>query len=325
MFKQGDFIKVKENTQLETGEIVQDWRGEIIEVFEDEKTCLIGFDAQTLDSLDDAYLKSCIEEGEESFGYIFRFDELELSTSRSSDEEIMKSLDRLAIRVSVMEEEMEKEMAEEEERREQVWMKEFERSKFFEKLNKSQKEDAEFIVDTFMDFMHNYQGVQPEEWTPSDVRIVCIEIVPRKVIDKIDFFKNYGDVLIQYFNFIGNENYISNSKVLIQTVESIKDEIVIEASNPDNWGMSKAMLMSAQDQGFDLSNEADLEKILMLQQSQILEERRQGKIIPLSPDPFKGIGRNQKITVKYKNGKILETIKFKKVEKDLRNGDCEII
>ena len=64
---------------------------------------------------------------------------------------------------------------------------------------------------------------------------------------------------------------------------------------------------------------------LLNQNIEQLSRENQGRVIPLKQDPFKGIGRNQKITVKYKNGKLLEDIKFKKVESDLRNGLCELI
>jgi hypothetical protein len=36
-------------------------------------------------------------------------------------------------------------------------------------------------------------------------------------------------------------------------------------------------------------------------------------------------GRNDKVTVKYKNGKVEKDVKFKKIEEDWQNGECEII
>ncbi len=63
----------------------------------------------------------------------------------------------------------------------------------------------------------------------------------------------------------------------------------------------------------------------MDQNINVLSGEKEAKVIPLIPDPFYKIGRNQKIVVKYKDGRIMENIKFKKVESDLRNGFCDLI
>jgi hypothetical protein len=51
---------------------------------------------------------------------------------------------------------------------------------------------------------------------------------------------------------------------------------------------------------------------------------------PLQPtvhqaSPFDKIGRNDKVTVKYKDGTIQADVKFKKVEDDLKSGKCELV
>jgi len=40
---------------------------------------------------------------------------------------------------------------------------------------------------------------------------------------------------------------------------------------------------------------------------------------------FKNIGRNEKITVEYLDGSIIEDVKFKKVKSDLMEGVCKLI
>ncbi|WP_339922672.1 hypothetical protein [uncultured Cyclobacterium sp.] len=65
MLRRGDFVKVKQNTRLESGEIVNEWVGEVEEIYKKENCCLITLDTQTLNALDDSYLQACIEEGAE--------------------------------------------------------------------------------------------------------------------------------------------------------------------------------------------------------------------------------------------------------------------
>lgn len=324
MFKRGDFIKVKPNTKLESGEIVNNWAGEVQEVYRNEKCCLVTLDAQTIDSLDDTYLRSSIDDGAEPYEYIFEFDDIEPSERRDTDELVMIALDKLSSRMIALEEEFENEQ----EAFKEKWIEEFENTELFDSLNEIQQENSSFVISTFMDFMYNYEYVQPQEWSPSNVQSVCLDIVPRKITSDEETFENYGEIIISYLKFLGSKNYISNSNALIHRLEKIKQKIPIEARNPNKWGMAKSMMMSAQEQGFDMSSEEDIEKFMMLQHMKgmnEIEHNNQGRIIPLREDPFRGIGRNQKITVKYNDGKISENIKFKKVESDLRNGNCEIL
>jgi hypothetical protein len=324
MLKTGNYIKVKKNTKIESGEIVDNWVGEIQEIYKKEKCCLVSLDAQTIDSLSDSFLLGTIEKEAEPFQYIFSLDEVELSERRDSDQEVMVALEKLSSRMIELEEKIENEQYEIKEK----WIQEFESSNYCDSLNDYQKENANFVADTFMGFMYNYEYVKPHDWTPSNVEFVCLNIVPRKITSEIETFENYGDILIQFLMFLGSKSYISNSKKLITRVDKIKGKIAIEAKNPKNWGMAKSLMMSAQNQGFDITDEEDIESFMMLKQLEAInqiEEEEKSRIIPLKVNPYKDIGRNQKITVKYTDGKICENTKFKKVEKDLKNGLCEII
>ena len=59
----------------------------------------------------------------------------------------------------------------------------------------------------------------------------------------------------------------------------------------------------------------------------LIKQRELDKNIPrpVRKNPYEGIGRNQKITVRYNDGRIIENIKFKKVQQDLEDGQCELI
>lgn len=324
MFKKGDFVKLKPKTKLVSGEIVNNWAGKVQEVFLNEKTCLITLDAQTVDSFDDAYLISSIDEGAEPYEYIFYFDEIELSERRDTDELFMIALDKLSTRMIELED---RSYAVQESLIEN-WIKEFENSEMFDSLNEIQQDSSNFVISTFMDYMYNYEYVQPTEWRPSNIESVCLDIVPRKITSDEETFENYGEILISYLKFLQWKNYISNAKTLIQRVEKIKHKIPIEARNPNNWGMAKSMMMSAQEQGFDLSSEEGINEFMMLEQMKAInavEQNNHDEIVPFKENPFKEFGRNQKVTVKYNDGKLVENIKFKKVELDLRNGNCELL
>lgn len=323
MFKKGDYIRVKPNTKLDYGEIVNNWAGEIDTVFLEDEVCMVTLDAETLDALNDDYLISCIEDEVDAFIYAIDFENMELAPRRDTDEQRVAALDRMYARMIELAEvpySSYQELKEE-------WLEEFENSYFYKDLNDLLQDNASFVVGTFMDIIYNFESVTPDEWNASNVTMVCLEIVPRKITSEIELFEIYGDILICFFKFIGTKEYIENSDELIAAVEKIKHKIPIEANNPKHWGIAKSMMMSAQSAGVDLSNEEELKKYMMQQQIANLDETEQGsaRIVPLKVDPFKGIGRNQKITVKYNDGRIVEDVKFKKVEADLRSGRCEVL
>jgi len=78
---------------------------------------------------------------------------------------------------------------------------------------------------------------------------------------------------------------------------------------------------------FFFPSEGELaEKLKRLERSTPEEDRSEKapKVVPLKTKLPK-IGRNERITVKYSDGRIVQDIKFKKVKADLEAGDCEII
>lgn len=320
MLKKGDFVKIKPNTSLESGETINNWAGEVQEVYQEENCCLITFDAQTIDSLDDSFLQGCIEEGAEGYEYVFNFSDLEIAPRRDTDEQMRKALDDLATRMIKLEGDEESEAKE----LTNNWIDEFSQSQYFFNLSEYQKENSNFIIDTFIEYMFNYEYVTPNKWTPNNVEEVCLNVVPRKISSEIELFENYGVVLQHFVRFLKEKEYINNADKILKTLISITPKISIEASNSGNWGMAKSLMMGAKDSGIDFGDEEELQRFIMNKNLEIVARNRQDTMPIAKHDPFKGIGRNQKVSVKYENGKILENIKFKKVEQDLRNGKCVI-
>lgn len=330
MLKVGDFAKVKPGIELHSGEIANDWAGEILEIYPGHDTCLIALDAQTLNALSDEYVQECAEEGEDAAEYVFFLDDLEPSTRRDTDRERDLALERLSDRMEEFE--FDEDSIENIEARNEAWIQEFLTSDFFDKNGEVDQGDAEFTAETFMRYGLDYIYAPPTEWTSSDVKEICLQFIPRKVSADEEFFQRYGDLLIPFLKFLGARGYVPHANEWIKTVEKIKHRIPIEASNPENWGMAKSMVMGVEAMGLDPTNREDLDKFMMMQQAQALakleQEQSAKKRItgtPAQPDPYRNIGRNDRITVKYRDGRVVDNIKFKKVESDLRNGKCELV
>lgn len=325
MFKRGNFIIVKPNTRLESGEIVNGWAGEVQEVYTQEKTCLVTFDTQTIQSLSDSFLEDGLDIGAEPFEYVFNFKDLELAERRDTDRQLEKALDALVSRMI----DLEASQGDRNDQLKEQWIKEFLESDYFNAQDKIQQEHSNFVISLFMEFMYNYEGVMPKGWTPEHVEKVCLYTVPRKVVADDETFALFGDVLVQFLKFLGDQNYITNADALATRVEKIKGKILAHSKDPSLHGMTKSLLNGQSENLFlDEDGELDMKALIAAFESSPQNKKvEQAKVRPqpLRENPFKGIGRNEKITVKYEDGRIVENIKFKKVEMDLRNGDCILI
>lgn len=111
----------------------------------------------------------------------------------------------------------------------------------------------------FVNCMLNYEDVLPYRWDSKNLTTICLEIIPKKLIAEVSFFEGFGDVLIAFLKFLHSKDYIKNSVVLIKTVEKIKDKIPTVANNSENWGMSKAFIMSARANGVDINDKETMD------------------------------------------------------------------
>ncbi len=321
MFKPDDFVIVKPGTKNFSGEVVDNWGGEIFKVNQNERLAFLALDAISMASMSDSHLLYCIKEGYTSVEHPFSFDELEISVARNTDEEVMAAIEKLVVREVALGGDVPDFMA-----ITNGWVDEFTESTKFNALEESLKKDVAMAARSFVEHIYNHEFAIPEEWTPTNVKSVCLEIIPSSVTAEIEFFETYGKALIEFLKFLGEKKYIDNSVEIIVAVEQIKKQIPIEANNPDNWGNTKRMMMAIKESGIDLKDREAIDRYLstMSPSSQLPSVTSTSAPRPLS-NPFKGMGRNEKVVVKYLDGRIVENIKFKKVEKELKEGKCELI
>lgn len=311
--KIGDFVKAKPGTHLKSGELIEHWAGKIGEIDQKNNTCWLLLDAPTINSLEDAFLQEyAVEAGYELFEFELPLHDLELAPRRDTDEELRSAIEHLSERTVKMEndQEMEREQTADQQ------IESFEESPYFQSLNAYQQEKCGFILDTFLGYMFDYEGVDFKEWEPRHIESVCLDLVPAKISSEQELFENYADVLIPFLQFLDDNNHLSDAPALIKKVESIREEIPKAASNPRNWGIAKSILMSQLNE----EGEPTEEKMMDFLNSPFTPFP--SKQEPIQKDPLDKIGRNEKIIVQYTDGRVVENVKFKKVEKDLKAGLC---
>lgn len=326
-FTEGQYVKVKDGTILqETGEAVMNWVGEITDVFPDDKTCCITLDAITLDSLSDEYLKDSLDDGTDPYEYTFEFEELTPTERRDTDEMYEEAASRMSDRLVELDD------SEEEDAEHQLlvkqWIEEFTTSHYFSQLTEYQQSVVDYVVESFSDLLYNYEDATLLDCTPHQVENICIYMVPKKITDDAIFFENYGDVLMSFFTFLAEKNYIEKAKVFAHRVAKIKKEIPKRAKDPSNWGMAKTIGMQMKDAGIDVSDEKKIASFIENYNhnlsSPFPQPEQQAPPQTRKNTPLDKIGRNDKVNVKYPDGTIKIQAKFKTVEQDLLDGKCEL-
>lgn len=319
-FEIGEIVKIKKGTKPKSLKIdLSGWQGRVKSI--EGKAVEIEWDLETLENLPREYLDSCENEGSYPFVMYLPKKDLEEGNERDTEKEVWEEQDRIFSKLEAIYgggymEEVRK------------WIWQFERSSFYKELEEIEQGNVGFTVETFTDYMYNYEGQEPGEWTVNSMEEVCLEVVPRKVSGEEDLFLSYGKVLGQFFEFLAKEE-ILKTRPLITRLKEISDQIFEYSQNPSNWGMAKSLMMGAQASGVDVGDQGELNEYMLRENLRKLTQVSRDSEIKEFPqrriNPYRKIGRNEKISVRYNDGKEVRNVKFKKVAKDLQNGICELI
>jgi hypothetical protein len=173
------------------------------------------------------------------------------------------------------------------------WFVEFQKSQYYEKLTEEQKEESEFVIMSFAEFMYSYHGLPPEEWDEDGLEECCLDTLPRKVSAEGSYYKSISPVLSTFFDFLGERNLLKNAQRLIRRVKSIDEEIIKNAIDPKNWGIAKSFVMAAKKVGVDVTNEKEMEEFMAFYNLLILGSKEHGNLNPPVKYEKPKIGRNE--------------------------------
>ena len=154
-------------------------------------------------------------------------------------------------------------------------------------MTEPQKRAAWDIISFFASHSADYCDTTPEEWTPSTVEECCLEILPRKITAKSDFFERIAPVLAAFFYYLDDCKLLKRAKKLAETVAPLGPRIVAEANAPQNWGMAKSFMMQAMDEGVDVTNQAALQTYMLKVNERLVGQRLTADPVapPLDPEP----------------------------------------
>lgn len=327
-FNKGDSVKIKDGVKFPKLKIdISDWHGRVFEV--DKKSVELELDSLTLISFNDTLFKHFQDLDEYPHILTIPKKELELAESRDTFEDVEIAQDEIIKRLDAnnTSEPNHYKLI-------RKWTRHFQRSQYYSNMDKVDRLNSDFVIEAFSNHMYDYEGKSPKKWNVRAAKEVFLNWAPNKISADKEVFESYGIVLLNFFKFLDQRKYL-NTTSLQKIIINLKDEIVTRSQDSSQWGMAKSFIMGAKNSGVNLDDKKAMDKFLFKQQIKALKQLKNGDddltentnsvYKQVNPKQFKGIWRNQKITVKYRDGKILEKVKFKEVEQDLLNGVCELI
>lgn len=322
VFEIGQVVKFKTGVKHQLVEReISDWHGRVIEIH--EKSVKLELDSITLNSFDEELIEVYEEREEYPHILLVPIKDLELSEARDDSIEVEvaqdKLIEKLDAKCNIPKYQVEYDK----------WVRHFQRSDSYKDMEKTYRDNTDFILETFFDYMYNYKGKIPKKWSVNSAKEVLLYYVPTKITADKELFKSYGEVLLKYLIFLGERKYLKTQS-LAKYVSKIKNEIYEKSQDSSKWGMAKSFMMKATNAGVNLNDEKSMEDFLKKEQLKSLlglgtkEEEKSIKQY-VDKKQFHGIWQHQKITVKYSDGKLVENIKFKDVKNDLFDGKCKLI
>ena len=317
----GDSVKIIDGVKFPKLNIdISDWHGRIIEI--GNKSIELELDSLTLENFNSTLFEYYLKEDDYPHIITVPKKDIEASEPRDTLQEVELAQDKIIDKLDKHSNEAPYRLLI------RKWTRQFLRSEYFQELSEIEKENTEFIIEVFADYMHDYEDELPKKWTVNSIREVCLNWVPRKISAERDLFESFGKVLIVFFKFLEERKYLK-TRVFQDLVIKIQNGIVENSQKPSNWGIAKSFMMKAMRAGVDLNDKDDMNNFLMGEQLSSIEKINNdiGRLESNKVDKkqFKGIWRNSKVTVKYMDGKIIQQVKFKDVEDDLLRGICELI
>lgn len=322
-FERGDFVKVKNGVKYPKIKIdISDWHGRVTEV--DKKTVEVELDSITLKNFNETLLDGYKERGEYPHLVTIPKKDVESSESRDNYKDVEIAQDELIERID-NEDKSEPKF----QKISRKWVRHFIRSEIYRSMEKRLRLDTDYVIELFTNQMYDYEGKTPPKWTVRSAREVFLNWAPNKITADKEFFESYGEILLKYFDFLEGRKYLK-TKSIQDLLTKVKEEIVVRSQDRSNWGMAKSFMMDAQESGVNIENQRELDEYIMRQQLKALDKLNDkkamdvGREVRVDKRKFKGIWRNQRIKVRYRDGEIKEE-KFKDVEQELLNGTCELI
>jgi hypothetical protein len=143
-----------------------------------------------------------------------------------------------------------------------TWGMEFCKSSFFLSLSDEEKISSESIVGYFTELMFDYFGLTPRQWNEKPLEECCVDLFPKKMAEKTEYFRCIAPVLSAFFLYLEKEQLQPRAGAMAREVQNLHGRIIEAAEDPSSWSFAKQFVMAARADGVDVSDKKALDKFM---------------------------------------------------------------
>lgn len=122
-------------------------------------------------------------------------------------------------------------------------------------------------LDMFLQMRSDYLGADPYTWNPGDLRVLLLEVFPRKVQSDPSLLENGPGVLGQYLRYLEESSQLRGSAglyALQAELEEVTPQFAPAMNDSSRFGMAKSLFAEMSLDGLDLEDEEADDELMML-------------------------------------------------------------
>ncbi len=143
------------------------------------------------------------------------------------------------------------------------WAEQFAASSFAAALPEDMREGAGGDVAMILRYGLDYLDADVTAWSFANWNELLLEILPRKVTSEPAWFAAVAPLAAALLRWLEEQGHAPSGSILAAEVEKWGPKIQAAASDPDNWGMAKSMVMQAYTEGVEPGNQEQLMEFML--------------------------------------------------------------
>ncbi len=102
-----------------------------------------------------------------------------------------------------------------------------------------------YLISLFAEMAYSYHLKKPGHWTEFEVRDICVQLIPQKLIASKETFEFLPDILEAIFLWGEELDIFQDTTSWCQALVASKKNIAINAAGPGHWDLAKSLIMES--------------------------------------------------------------------------------
>ena len=137
-------------------------------------------------------------------------------------------------------------------------------------------EETGFWVRMLLDYGYRYEGFTPSQMDADDMEYVLRDILPRKVsLSSREETEDAIPELKAFWHYLKREYALRQADAIIQRLDEVAPRFADMMFDSSKFGMAKSFFMAGHDEGFDMTQEEDINRFMHLHNARMMQEVEQ--------------------------------------------------